>query len=245
MYTDRPTTVGATLSGETPSGATRADHAYAELKRRLLAGDYPINVRLGEERLAGLIGLSRTPVREALLRLHAEGLLNRWSDGGFRPVAPDVAMMRHIYEARAILESAALRVPHANGGSHDRPALERLHGEWEDLRAERPFEADPGFVILDESFHVALAEAAGNPVVADVLRQLNERIRLVRMQDFVVDGRIETTIDEHLAIVGALLDGAPERAELLFAAHIGTSVAVVEERVASVVTRMAIGSGEP
>jgi DNA-binding GntR family transcriptional regulator len=55
--------------------ATRADQAYAELKRRLLVGDFALNVRLGEEKLAGLIGVSRTPVREALFRLHAEDLV--------------------------------------------------------------------------------------------------------------------------------------------------------------------------
>ena len=98
---------------------------------------------------------------------------------------------------------------------------------------------------LDESFHVTLAEAAGNPVVADLLRQLNDRIRVVRMQDFLVPGRIEATVDEHLAIVTALLDGHPERAEELFAAHVGTSIAVVEESVAQAITRMAVGAEEP
>jgi DNA-binding GntR family transcriptional regulator len=233
------------VTGHTVAGATRADHAYAELKRRLLAGDFPLNVRLGEERLAALTGVSRTPVREALLRLHAEGLVNRWSDGGFRPVAPDVGMMRHIYETRSLLEGAALRLPALHGTTHDRVLLEQLREEWEDLRADEPYEPDPGFVTLDESFHVTLAEAAGNPVLADVLRQMNDRIRLVRMQDFLVEGRIEVTIDEHLAIVQALLDGAPGRAEQLFGSHIGTSIAVVEDRVAQAVTRMALGAEDP
>ncbi len=233
------------MSGPTVAGATRADHAYAELKRRLLAGEFPLNVRLGEERLAALTGVSRTPVREALLRLHAEGLVTRWSDGGFRPVAPDVSMMRHTYETRSLLERAALALPAAHGTTHDRAALELLHADWVDLRDEATGEPDPGFVTLDESFHVSLADAAGNPVLADLLRQLNDRIRVVRMQDFLVPGRIEATVDEHLAIVDALLDGHAERADELFAAHIGTSIAVVEERVAQAITRMAIGAEEP
>lgn len=93
MYTDTYAT----------AGASRADHAYAELKRRLLSGEFALNVRLGEERLASLIGMSRTPIREALFRLHAEGLVERWADGGFRPVAPDVSVMLDIYEVRAAL----------------------------------------------------------------------------------------------------------------------------------------------
>jgi DNA-binding transcriptional MocR family regulator len=57
--------------------------AYEQLKRRLLAGEFPLRVRLGEERLAALLGVSRTPVRQALTRLHAERLVERHADGGY------------------------------------------------------------------------------------------------------------------------------------------------------------------
>ena len=232
------------MSADTLSGATRADHAYAELKRRLLAGEFPLNVRLGEERVAALVGVSRTPVREALLRLSAEGLVTRWSDGGFRPVAPDVSMVRHTYEARAILERSSLRLPASRGETHDRAVLEALQADWQALAEEGDHDPDPGFVTHDEDFHLALAEAAGNPVVVDLLRQVNDRIRLVRMQDFLVPGRIDTTIEEHLAIIQALLAAAPDRAEALFTQHIGTSIAVVEDRVARAITRMVSGTEE-
>jgi DNA-binding GntR family transcriptional regulator len=227
------------------TGATRADAAHAELKRRLLSGEFPLNVRLGEERLAALAGVSRTPIREALLRLHAEGLVNRWSDGGFRPVAPDVSMMRNTYEARAVLERQCLRLPASRGAVHDPVALDELLADWRMLAEEPDHEPDPGFVVHDEAFHVALATAAGNPVVVDLLRQVNDRIRLVRMQDFLVPGRIDATIAEHLGIVEALRDGRVDVAEQLFDAHIGTSIAVVEDRVARAITRMAVGSEEP
>jgi len=232
VYTDRYAT----------AGATRADNAYAELKRSLLTGEFPLNVRLGEERLAAGIGMSRTPVREALTRLHAEGLVQRGPDGGFRPIAPDVGVMRDIYEVRSILELAALLRPARHGGAHDRPALEELREDWVGLAVEAGHEADPGFVVMDESFHVLLAEAAGNPVLADQLRLLNDRIRVVRMQDFLVEGRIEATVAEHVAILDALLAGDADRAGFLLDAHIGLSAAVVEDRVLRAVTRMAMGA---
>lgn len=233
------------MSGQALAGATRGDLAYAELKRRLLAGEFPLNVRLGEEKLAALAGVSRTPVREALLRLHAEGLVARWSDGGFRPVAPDVPSMRHTYEARAVLERACIELPASTGTTHDRAILEELLVDWQELAADHDHEPDPGFVTHDEAFHLSLAEAAGNPVVVELLGQLNDRIRLVRMQDFLVPGRIDATIAEHVGIVQALLAGDPQRAEQLFGDHIGTSIAVVEDRVARAITRMALGSDEP
>ena len=237
MYTDRHTAGGDVSTG----GATRGDHAYAELKRRLLAGEFGLNERLGEERLAALTGVSRTPVREALMRLRAEGLVDRSADGGFRPVAPDVALMEQTYTVRSTLEIAALWLPARDGLGHDRDALGRLHDEWSELRSEGPHEPDPGFVVLDESFHLGLAEAAGNQVLVDVLRSLNDRIRLVRTQDFLVEGRIEATIDEHLAILDALLADDVAAAQGLLDLHIGNSQAVVGERVARAVARMVRG----
>lgn len=234
MYTDSYAT----------AGATRADHAYAELKRRLLSGEFPLNVRLGEERLAALIGMSRTPIREALFRLHAEGLVERWSDGGFRPVAPDVLVMRDIYEVRCALELAAIRRPSSLGGQHDRELLESLRDDWLQLADEDEREPDPGFVAVDESFHLTLAEAAGNGVLVDQLRQLNDRIRVVRMQDFMVEGRIRATVAEHLGILDALLAGEAGPAEQALADHIGLSISVVEDRVQRAITRMVQGSAE-
>ena len=81
-----------------------------------------------------------------------------------------------------------------------------LRDEWLAL-ADDPPEPDPDFVLLDESFHVRLAESSGNRELADILRQVNERIRVVRMHDFLTTERISKTIAEHLGIVDAVLDG--------------------------------------
>ncbi|MGH9182199.1 MAG: GntR family transcriptional regulator, partial [Acidimicrobiales bacterium] len=219
----------------------RSGQAYDELKRLLLMGDLALNVRLGEERLAALIGVSRTPIREALLRLHAEGLVRRGGDGGYEPVAPDVTVISHLYEVRAALEVQALRRPGRTGAVHDRAVLEPLRDEWRDLRSEAHDGPDPSFVLLDEGFHVTLAEAAGNQVLAELLRQVNDRIRIVRMQDFLTEERIVQTIEEHLGIVDAVLSGDIGAAETRFTVHLDRSVAVVEERVHRAIARMANG----
>lgn len=238
MYTDRHTTPPANAPG------LRSDQAYRELKRRLLIGELPINVRLGEERLASLVGVSRTPIREALLRLHAEGLVQRAPDGGFQPVIPDVTMMRQLYEVRAGLELQALQRPARLGHAHNRDVLLRIKKEWTELANDGDLEAGPDVVLLDESFHESLAEAAGNMALVDLLHQINERIRIVRMQDFLSDERVGVTIEEHLALVAALLDGDAAEAELRFVAHLDASLAVVEERVHRAVARMVARGGQ-
>ena len=228
-------------TGRHATRALRSDIAYEQLKRQLLAGDFPLNVRLGEERLAVSLDVSRTPIREALLRLHAEGLVRRGADGGYEPIAPDVRSIRHLYEVRAGLELQALRRPERYGASHDEAMVAELHDDWRAFREEAAEEADPSFVLLDEMFHVTLAEASGNPVVADLLRQVNERIRIVRSQDFITAARITQTIAEHIAITEAVLAGDIDGACARFVAHLDRSVAVVEERVNRAIARMIRG----
>ena len=222
---------------------SRADRVFAELKTSLLLGDFPAGVRLGEDRLAERYGVSRTPVREALLRLHAEKFVARHADGGYCPVMPDVVEMRHLYEVRIGLELTALRRPAQFGAEHDRAILADLREEWQALLGCQGGPR-PDFVLLDEAFHCTLAEAAGNPVLVDSLRWVNERIRLVRMQDFLAAGRVETTVRQHLDIVEALLAGDPDRAIAEFDHHVVESFDLVGDRVAAVLTRMARRSHE-
>jgi len=235
VYTARDT-----AHERTASGALRGDEAYRELKTRILRGDFPLNVRLGETRLASLLGVSRTPVREALKRLDAEGLVESHQEGGFQPCVPDTVVMRHLYEVRLGLELQLLQRPARNGTRHDPSIMEPLRDQWRALAAAAP-DPDPGFVLLDESFHVTLARASGNQVAAELLQQVNERIRVVRMQDFLTHERIEATIAEHLGIAEQVLAGEMVAAESAFTAHITASIQVVEERVRLAIARMATG----
>ncbi|MGH9280899.1 MAG: GntR family transcriptional regulator [Acidimicrobiales bacterium] len=218
----------------------RRDHAYEELKTRLLVGEFALNRRLAEERLAALLGVSRTPVREALVRLFAEGLVERDPDGGWCPAAPDVSVVHDLYEVRMALELQGLRRPLGNnaGCAHDPGVLEPLRDEWRALEAEPP-DPDPGFVSLDEDFHVRLAGSSGNPSLAELLGLVNERIRIVRMQDFLTEARVRTTIAQHLGILEAVLGGDIPLAVARFGRHLGESMAVVEDRAIRALARMA------
>lgn len=215
-----------------------AAYAYDELKRRLLIGDFPLARRLGEVALSELLGVSRTPVRETLSRLHAEGLVVRLDEGGFAPAAPDLHTVTELYEVRRSLEFTAL-----HRGGHDRAQLEVVRADW---AAMQPPASDndcgPGFVLQDEDFHVSLALAAGNRSLADLLGHTNERIRFVRMQDFLTADRVAKTIVEHLGIVEALLAGDMDRAERRLRTHLFVSERVVEERAALALSRMLFGA---
>ena len=222
----------------------RSDQAYLALKARLLRGEFLFGVRLAESRLATLLEVSRTPVREALSRLHAEGLVDRHPQGGYCPAAPDLPTVRELYEVRFALEVEAIGRPVRSGTPHDPAALAELREDWEELDppevAEDDGEVDPDFVLLDEDFHVRLAAAAGNLALAELLARVNERIRLVRMQDFLSPSRVARTIEQHLGIVDALDDGQADLARARLVAHFDESFAVVEERAAAALARMLV-----
>lgn len=237
MHTARDTERPANASAV----ATRSDAAYRALKSLLLRGEFALNVRLGEERLANQLGVSRTPIREALRRLDTEGLVDPHPEGGYQPCVPDVATMRHLYEVRAGLELQALGRPARHGTRHDPAIIEPLRDQWRQLAEGPAPEPDPNFVVLDEAYHVALATAAGNEVLVDMLRQVNDRIRIVRMQDFLTQERIDDTIAEHRTIAELVLAGDIVSAEASFTSHLAHSMAVVEQRVQAALVRMLMG----
>jgi DNA-binding GntR family transcriptional regulator len=95
-------------------------------------------------------------------------------------------------------------------------------------------------VLLDERFHTVLSRAAGNERLTEALVEVNEKVRAVRMYDFVESERIRITIDEHIEILElALADRLPEARTALHL-HVGESLAVVMERAARALSRMAL-----
>lgn len=208
-------------------------------------GEFPPGNRLGEERLAAELQVSRTPVREALARLHSEGLVDRLADGGYGPTLIDLHRMLELYEIRFALERCAIQRPARGGPPHDLDALRLLRADWADLELPgTDDEVDVDFVLLDEDFHERLAAASGNTALVTQLRKTNERIRIVRMHDFLTEERVARTVAQHLSVLDPLLGGDLATAETRLVEHFGESLAVVEERAALTISRM-LGGRRP
>src|SRR3954471_20375981 len=115
-----------------------AEQVYADLQYRLMMGDFGAQTRIREERLAAELGVSRTPVREALIRLTVDGLLVRM-DSGYYPVLPDLSELRDLYELRITIELRGLaRALESGSIVHDAGLLEPLLHGWRDLREDPP-----------------------------------------------------------------------------------------------------------
>ena len=202
------------------------EKVYSSLRRDLVSGAISSTERLGEERLAELYGVSRTPVREALARLQADGLVTR-DDAGLHAYRPRLGELPDLYELRSTLEARGIM----RSMSHavDRESLSNLLDTWIGLRAHPP-ETTDDLVSLDENFHVTLLAASGNPALTEALCTVNAKVRPVRILGGLDAAAVVSAIDQHIDIVERVLAGTLDSALELLLAHIDSSRDRVVER---------------
>lgn len=227
--------------GAEAGAPSRRDRVYALLREEVLSGRVTPHTRLGEVRLAERFGVSRTPVREALARLRSDGLVEP-RDNGLYVAVPNLAELRDLYELRVALELRGIaRAMEDRAIRHDPRILVAELERWERLSADPP-EPDPSFVLLDEEFHAALSRASGNGALTESLVSVNQRIRRVRMYDFLTGDRITSTISEHIQIVEHLRADELDAAYRALHEHVGASMEVVLERAQRALVQMALHS---
>lgn len=217
------------MGARRPESGSLSDHVYLSLRSDLMCGLITPGERLGEERLAGQYGVSRTPVREALARLLADGLIQR-DEGGLFPYRPRLDELAGLYELRTVLELQGIsRISGDADRRHDPDVLGPELDRWYALRDRMP-EPDAGFVGLDEQFHTALLVSAGNRALADALVAVNAKVRPVRMFDYLTPDRMAATVDEHVHLAELVLDGRLDDAHDALRRHIDESRQVVVAR---------------
>lgn len=204
-----------------------ADQAYNTIKQELFDFNLIPGDRFSESAIAERLGMSRTPVRDALSRLQSEGYLEVHFRSGWSVRPFDFERFEHLYDLRMVLETTSIRrLCERAGEPLQRNALDQLKRIWIVARADR---LSDGMQVadLDEAFHVALVGAAGNPEMARVHGDVTERIRIIRRLDFTDPKRIHATYAEHAQIVKAIIAGAANEAVTLLQGHIETSKAEV------------------
>lgn len=193
------------------------------LRNLILAGEFGPNERLLEEQLAGRLGVSRTPVRQALMRLEAEGLVNISPNRGAVVCSFDNEDVWDIYDLRAELEGYGARRAAYRIGEEQLERLRKLAGEMEGLLDQRflePEEEIRQLVSLNSEFHETIAEASQNRRLQRLLQRTVE-VPLV-FKSFLWYTLHERVISNHYhrQILGALQAGDGERAEIVMREHI-------------------------
>ncbi len=209
--------------------AKLADRAYAQIKLDIFEFALVPGDRFSETEVADRLGISRTPVREALFRLQREGYLDVTARSGWIVRRFDFDQFEHLYDLRMVLETTAVRRLCARERDDlQSEALVELQATWLVAAADR---LDDGQQVaaLDEAFHVTLVDTAGNPELARVHREVTERIRIIRRLDFTQAARVGVTYDEHGRILQAIVKRRADEADLLLRAHIEASKAEVRK----------------
>ncbi|MCY0387302.1 GntR family transcriptional regulator [Robbsia sp. Bb-Pol-6] len=209
--------------------SSRAETAYARLRDdiftfRMLPGD-----RFTESDVAACLGISRTPVREALLRLQGEGLVRVQFRSGWEVVPLDFGRFEDLYELRKLIERHAIRTlcveTHARV---DRAVLTDLRAQWCGPADAAPLDSVAA-AARDEAFHIALVRAAGNAEILDTFAHLTDKIRVIRRLDFEYDSRVRVIRGEHAALLDAILARDAAAALELIGAHIDAAHAEVSK----------------
>lgn len=193
-----------------PTSLTAA--AYMEVKGRILHGGIAPNTQIDEKAEAARLGISRTPVREALLRLQHEGLVNIERGRGIIVRGLSSADMREIYQAVTGMEVMAVSLLTARQPAHDR--LGSLFAALKEMDAAIQKADLEGWGEADESFHRGLLALCGNALISRAglqFRDMAQRAHLVAVRLQPVE-YLATSAAKHLALAELILAGDPERA---------------------------------
>jgi DNA-binding GntR family transcriptional regulator len=202
---------------------TSAERALESLREDILRGVLAAGARLGEVELAARLGVSRTPVREALSRLAAEGLVELAPNRGARVASWSVDELEGVFALRSLLEPqlTALAVPHATAADLDE--LEDLAGRMRDLGST---DLD-ALVPLNRAFHDRLVALAAAPALATALAAAVHSPLVARNFHAYDEVSLRRSMAHHVEIVAALRAGDPEWARAVMTAHIHNARAVM------------------
>ena len=197
------------------------DAIYERLKHQILSHELPTNTTLSEPALAKEFGVSRSPLREALVALELEGLLSSTVNRGFRVQSLDERTIAEVYPIMGTLEGLAVRL------SPDdlRERVSGLRSINEEIRAaEKPPEVMAG---LDRRWHETLVGACDNKNLAHLVANLRGRIQLYDQSQERGLAAIEGSYLEHESILQAIEEGQFTRAARLLEDHWENGVRVV------------------
>ncbi|RCW82204.1 GntR family transcriptional regulator [Phyllobacterium bourgognense] len=207
-----------------------------DIENGILTNQFAPGDRLDEMQLAKQFGVSRTPVREALMQLSAIGLIEIRPRRGAVVVEPGPHRIYEMFEVMAELEGMAGSLAARRHTDADRTELLAAHG-----RCEQSANADDAdaYYYDNELFHRAIYIASHSSFLIEQCSALHRRLRPYRRLQLRVRNRMKTSYSEHAGIVEAILSGEAERARTLLRQHIAVQGDRFSDLVATLAQREA------
>lgn len=210
------------MSTASPSAAERV---YVRVKRDILAGALPGGSFVTEGGLAENAGVSRTPVREALLRLESEGLVRLYPKKGALVVPPSVEEAREVLEARVVIEEWAARAVWPRRAE----LVPALAAELKGMRATRTSGDVDRLVEHDRRFHEILVTAAGNAILTRTYQGLRDRQLTIAATQFRRDREhIDLAVAGHSRLLEILRTGTVDELVAETHTHVQTALTALQ-----------------
>ena len=211
-----------------------AAEIVAAVERQILSGALAPGQRIDELALANEFGVSRTPVREAILELAAVGLVEQRAHRGAFVADVTLEEIFDVYEVLAELEGLCARLATRRMDHAERKALQALHEEMGGLL--QPEDRDE-YIELDYRFHGLLIRATRNVALRDHISMCMKRIAPVRKTSMEIIRDMATAYAEHTKLVKAVLDGHVDEAERIMTEHVSLRAEQAKDLVARWKTR--------
>ena len=209
-----------------PTGAESATDVYGDLRARILSLALPPGSQLSRSELQAAYGLSSTPVRDALLRLQEEGLVDIYPQSRTLVSRIDLGQAREAHFLRSSVEQSIVRRLASERNGELVRKLEHIASLQIDCEAANDL---AGFASLDLTFHRTLFDAAGMMRLHGVIRRESVHIDRLRALHLPMGDKTKRILDEHRAIIEAIAAGAPDRADAAMAFHLSQSITIAKE----------------
>jgi DNA-binding GntR family transcriptional regulator len=215
----RPPSPVSPFWGGPPARDTMGAAVYRQLREAILLGYLPMGARVNELELARAWQVSRTPIRDALRRLEAEGLVQAAPGRGMVVPVLGLADLDELYELREVLESRAAR----RAAQRATPEFHaRLNGLIRAFGAAMKREDHDAMLRLDLEIHVAIAEMSGNARLDHALQTVRGQAHTIRARSFRVRGRAAKSLKEMARLVAAMRVRDGRRAEDAMREHVAS-----------------------
>ncbi len=203
------------------------ERLFDRMRVHIIEGRFAPGQRLVEADLTEQFKISRGPLREAIRRLAAEGLVDIMHNRGARVKRLDQTEVIALYEVREVMEGLAARLAAQRANSTEHKAIKSAFNDM-----EKALKADDvrKYIALNSVFHALIMTAARNPALEAAITRLQTPVLRVQFESMMTQDVVSESFEEHRAIVDAIINKDSEKAELLMRHHIQRSREIISQR---------------
>jgi DNA-binding GntR family transcriptional regulator len=196
----------------------KKDLVFSNLREMIISGYFRPGENLSEREVAEILGVSRTPVREAFQRLEQEGIVIYTPKKGVQVPTFNPEQLKHIYHVREHMEGLSARLLAEKKAIH---VVKEMRENVEMAAKENDVKQQ---AMINGRFHELMAEGTENPYLINIFQTLRSQISLIRSTSLSFQDRLKTNLVEHIQICDAIESGNPYTAEEVARFHIRNSM---------------------